>query len=58
MNMIACVKEILDPEIPAKSFKIDPEANIFGIAHYGVVAEYEKALPAFMEKCKEPLSKR
>jgi len=27
MNMIVCVKEILDPEIPAKSFKIDPEAK-------------------------------
>jgi len=25
--MIVCVKEILDPEIPAKSFKIDPEAK-------------------------------
>jgi len=35
----------------------DPEANIFGIAHYGVVGEYEKVLPAFMEKCKELLSK-
>lgn len=31
----------------------DPEANIFGIAHYGVVGDYEKILPAFMEKCKE-----
>jgi electron transfer flavoprotein beta subunit len=27
MNMIVCVKEILDPEIPAKSFKVDPEAK-------------------------------
>jgi len=40
------------------SFKIDPEANIFGIAHYGVVGEYEKVLPAFTEKCKELLSKK
>lgn len=31
----------------------DPEANMFGIAHYGVVGDYEKILPAFMEKCKE-----
>lgn len=27
MNMIVCVKEILDPEMPASSFKIDPEAK-------------------------------
>ena len=27
MNMVVCVKEILAPEIPAKSFKIDPEAK-------------------------------
>jgi len=31
----------------------DPEANIFGIAHYGVVGDYEKIFPAFVEKCKE-----
>jgi len=35
----------------------DPEANIFRIAHYGVVGKYEKVLPSFMEKCKELLSK-
>ncbi|MCL0055977.1 electron transfer flavoprotein subunit alpha/FixB family protein [Dehalococcoidia bacterium] len=34
----------------------DPEANIFGIAHYGVVGDYKKLLPAFVEKCKELLS--
>ena len=34
----------------------DPDANIFGIAHYGVVGDYKKLLPAFMEKCKELLS--
>jgi electron transfer flavoprotein alpha subunit len=34
----------------------DPEANIFGIAHYGVVGDYKKVLPAFMEKCKELLA--
>ncbi len=27
MNLIVCVKEILDPEIPAKAFKVDPEAK-------------------------------
>jgi len=36
----------------------DPEANIFNIAHYGIVADYKKALPAFTEKCKEILSKK
>ncbi len=35
----------------------DPEANIFGIAHYGVVGDYKKVLPAFIEKCKELTSK-
>ncbi|MCL0076518.1 electron transfer flavoprotein subunit alpha/FixB family protein [Dehalococcoidia bacterium] len=34
----------------------DPEANIFGIAHYGIVGDYKKLLPAFLEKCKELLS--
>ena len=34
----------------------DPEANIFRVAHYGVVGEYEKVLPAFKDKCKELLS--
>lgn len=27
MNIIVCVKEIIDPGIPAKAFKIDPEAK-------------------------------
>jgi electron transfer flavoprotein alpha subunit len=35
----------------------DPEANIFGVAHYGVVGDYAKVLPAFIEKCKELLNK-
>lgn len=35
----------------------DPEANIFGIAHYGVVGDYKKVLPAFRDKCKELLGK-
>lgn len=35
----------------------DPEANIFGIAHYGVVGDYKKVVPAFMAKCKELLAK-
>jgi electron transfer flavoprotein alpha subunit len=39
------------------AIKKDPKDNIFGIAHYGVVAEYEKVLPTFIEKCKELLSK-
>jgi len=34
----------------------DPNANIFKITHLGVVGEYEKVLPAFIEKCKELLS--
>lgn len=35
----------------------DPKANIFGIAHYGVVGDYKKVLPAFREKCQELLAK-
>jgi electron transfer flavoprotein alpha subunit len=35
----------------------DPEANIFGIAHYGIVGDYKKILPAFKEKCQELLGK-
>ncbi len=35
----------------------DPEANIFSIAHYGVVGDYKKVLPAFTKKCKELLAK-
>ena len=31
----------------------DPEAGIFNIAHYGVVGDYRKVLPSFLEKCKE-----
>ncbi len=34
----------------------DPEANIFGISHYGVVGDYKKILPALAEKCKELLA--
>ncbi|MBM3133320.1 MAG: electron transfer flavoprotein subunit alpha/FixB family protein [Chloroflexi bacterium] len=35
----------------------DPEANIFGISHFGVVGDYKKVVPAFMTKCKELLAK-
>jgi electron transfer flavoprotein alpha subunit len=31
----------------------DPEANIFRVAHYGIVADYKTALPAFITKLKE-----
>lgn len=31
----------------------DPEANIFKIAQYGIVADFKQALPALTEKCKE-----
>ena len=27
MNMIVCVKQVIDPEAPPASFKIDPSAN-------------------------------
>ena len=31
----------------------DPEANIFRVAHYGIVDDWKKVLPAFIEKVKE-----
>ena len=31
----------------------DPEANIFKVAHFGVVGDWKKALPAFTAKVKE-----
>ncbi|MFC1933016.1 electron transfer flavoprotein subunit alpha/FixB family protein [Chloroflexota bacterium] len=31
----------------------DPEANIFKVAHYGVVGDWKKVFPAFAEKVKE-----
>ncbi len=34
----------------------DPEAEIFKLAHYGVVGDYKKVLPPFVEKCKEFIS--
>ena len=42
MNMIVCVKQV-----------IDPEANIFKEARFGVVGDWKKVLPAFTEKVKE-----
>ncbi len=35
----------------------DPEANIFKEAHYGVVGDWKKVLPAFTEKVKELLAR-
>jgi electron transfer flavoprotein alpha subunit len=34
----------------------DAEANIFKVAHYGIVADWKKALPAFTAKIKELVS--
>jgi len=35
----------------------DPEANIFKVAHYGVVGDFKEILPAFTEKVRELLGK-
>lgn len=44
MNMIVCVKQIMDPEIPASIFKIDPEAKraILPKDMKLVVSDYDK----------------
>jgi len=34
----------------------DPEANIFRVAHYGIVEDWKKVLPAFTAKVKELLA--
>jgi electron transfer flavoprotein alpha subunit len=33
----------------------DPEANIFKFAHFGIIGNYEKILPAFIENCRKLL---
>jgi electron transfer flavoprotein alpha subunit len=38
------------------AFNKDPEANIFKMAHYGVVGDWKKTFPAFAEKVKELVS--
>ena len=34
----------------------DPEANIFKVAHYGVIGDWKKIIPAFISKLKELLA--
>jgi electron transfer flavoprotein alpha subunit len=34
----------------------DHEANIFSVAHFGIVADYKEVLPALTAKLKELLS--
>ncbi len=34
----------------------DPDANMFKVARWGVVADYKQVMPAFIEKCKELLA--
>ena len=38
------------------AFNKDPDANIFKIAHYGVVGDWKVLLPAFTKKVKELVS--
>jgi len=38
------------------AFNKDPEANIFKMAHYGIVGDWKKTFPTFVEKIKELVS--
>jgi electron transfer flavoprotein alpha subunit len=38
------------------AFNKDPEANIFKMAHFGVVGDWKKTFPAFVQKVKELVS--
>ena len=31
----------------------DPDANIFKVSRYGIVADYKQVMPAFIQKCRE-----
>jgi electron transfer flavoprotein alpha subunit len=31
----------------------DPQANIFKVADFGIVADYKQALPVMIKKCQE-----
>jgi len=55
MNMIVCVKQIMDPEIPASVFKIDPEAKraILPNNMKLVVSDYDKNAVEAALKLKE-----
>jgi len=35
----------------------DPEANIFRVSNFGIVADYKEALPTFIEECRKLVSK-
>lgn len=35
----------------------DPDANIFKVARYGIVADYKQVMPAFVKKCRELMGK-
>ncbi|MBI2886227.1 MAG: electron transfer flavoprotein subunit alpha/FixB family protein [Chloroflexi bacterium] len=35
----------------------DPDANIFKVSRYGIVADYKQVMPAFIKKCRELVGK-
>jgi hypothetical protein len=41
----------------AVAINTDKEANIFNVAHFGIVADYKEVLPALTAKLKELQSK-
>jgi electron transfer flavoprotein beta subunit len=60
MNMVVCVKEILDPEIPAKYFKIDPKTKraICPQGIHTVISDYDECAVEAALKIKDSLESK
>ena len=52
MNMIVCVKQVIDPEAPPASFKIDPSAKkvVTPPGVPPVISPFDEHVPIYSEK--------
>ncbi len=50
-------KEYKEFPVDIVAINKDKEANIFNVAHFGIVADYKEVLPALTAKLKELKSK-